>query len=74
MKTINCIIMLLGMCMTINAHRPKTYSDTYRANAHLLLGTQKATYTYKNAEDGIRIYEGSFAHSGSHLDQTFTQK
>lgn len=26
MKTINCIIMLLGMCMTINAQGLKTYS------------------------------------------------
>lgn len=29
MKTINCIIMLLGMCMTINAQSLKTYSGAY---------------------------------------------
>ena len=73
MKTINCIIMLLGMCMTINAQGLKTYSGAYRANAHLLLGTQKATYTYKNAEDGTRIYEGSFAYSCTSRPNLYTK-
>lgn len=73
MKTINCIIMLLGMCMTINAQSLKTYSGAYRANAHLLLGTQKATYTYKNAEDGTRIYEGSFAYSCTSRPNLYTK-
>ena len=48
------------MCMAMSAQGLKTYSGPYRANAHFLLGTQKATYTYKNAEDGTRIYEGNF--------------
>lgn len=51
------------MCMAMNAQGLKTYSGPYRANAHFLLGTQKATYTYKNAEDGTRIYEGNFTYS-----------
>ena len=51
------------MCMTMSAQGLKTYSGPYRANAHFLLGTQKATYTYKNAEDGTRIYEGNFTYS-----------
>ena len=48
--------MFFCMCMAMNAQGLKTYSGPYRANAHFLLGTQKATYTYKNAEDGTRIY------------------
>lgn len=55
--------MLFCMCMAMNAQGLKTYSGPYRANAHFLLGTQKATYTYKNAEDGTRIYEGNFIYS-----------
>lgn len=55
--------MLFCMCMTMNAQGLKTYSGVYRANAHFLLGTQKATYTYKNAEDGTRIYQGNFTWS-----------
>ena len=55
--------MLFCMCMTMSAQGLKTYSGPYRANAHFLLGTQKATYTYKNAEDGTRIYEGNFTYS-----------
>ena len=51
------------MCMAMSAQGLKTYSGPYRANAHFLLGTQKATYTYKNAEDGTRIYEGNFTYS-----------
>ena len=58
-----CIVMLFCMCMTMSAQGLKTYSGPYRANAHFLLGTQKATYTYKNAEDGTRIYEGNFTYS-----------
>jgi len=58
-----CIVMLFCMCMAMNAQGLKTYSGPYRANAHFLLGTQKATYTYKNAEDGTRIYEGNFTYS-----------
>lgn len=58
-----CIAMLFCMCMTMNAQGLKTYSGVYRANAHFLLGTQKATYTYKTAEDGTRIYEGNFTYS-----------
>ncbi len=58
-----CIVMLFCMCMTMSAQGLKTYSGPYRANAHFLLGTQKATYTYKNAEDGTRIYEGNFIYS-----------
>lgn len=58
-----CMVMLLCMCMTMNAQGLKTYSGAYRANAHFLFGTQKATYTYKNAEDGTRIYEGNFTYS-----------
>ena len=55
--------MLFCMCMTMSAQGLKTYSWPFRANAHFLLGTQKATYTYKNAEDGTRIYEGNFTYS-----------
>ena len=58
-----CIVMLFCMGMTMSAQELKTYSGPYRANAHFLLGTQKATYTYKNAEDGTRIYEGNFTYS-----------
>lgn len=58
-----CIVMLFCMGMTMSAQGLKTYSGPYRANAHFLLGTQKATYTYKNAEDGTRIYEGNFTYS-----------
>ena len=57
------VVMLFCMGMTMNAQGLKTYSGAYRANAHFLLGTQKATYTYKNAEDGTRIYEGNFTYS-----------
>lgn len=57
------IVMLFSMSVTMNAQGLKTYSGAYRANAHFLLGTQKATYTYKNAEDGTRIYEGNFTYS-----------
>ena len=38
-----CIAMLFCMCMTMNAQGLKAYSGVYRANAHFLLGTQKAT-------------------------------
>lgn len=58
-----CIVMFFSMCMAMSAQGLKTYSGPYRANAHFLLGTQKATYTYKNAEDGTRIYEGNFTYS-----------
>lgn len=54
-KFLFCIVMLFSMGMTMSAQGLKTYSGPYRANAHFLLGTQKATYTYKNAEDGTRI-------------------
>lgn len=57
------IVMLFGMSVAMNAQGLKTYSGAYRANAHFLLGTQKATYTYKNAEDGTRIYEGNFTYT-----------
>lgn len=68
-----CIAMLLCVCMTMNAQGLKTYSGAYRANAHLLLGTQKATYTYKNAEDGSRIYEGGFAYSCTSRPNLYTK-
>ena len=41
------IVMLFCIGMTMNAQGLKTYSGVYRANAHFLFGTQKATYTYK---------------------------
>lgn len=41
-----CIVMFFSMCMAMSAQGLKTYSGPYRANAHFLLGTQKATYTY----------------------------
>lgn len=68
-----CIAMLFCMCMTMIAQGLKTYSGAYRANAHLLLGTQKATYTYKNAEDSTRIYEGSFAYSCTSRPNLYTK-
>lgn len=62
-KLLFSIVMLFCMGVAMNAQGLKTYSGAYRANAHFLLGTQKATYTYKNAEDGTRIYEGNFIYS-----------
>lgn len=38
-----------------------------------LARTQKATYTYKNAEDGTRIYEGSFAYSCTSRPNLYTK-
>lgn len=66
MKTINCIIMLLGMCMTINAQSLKTYSGSYNDSYYRALSVPKATYTYKNAKDGTRIFEGNFTWQCTH--------
>ena len=62
-----CIAMLFCMCMTMNAQGLKTYSGVYRANAHFLLGTQKATYTYKNAEDGDVPKMGACRYGANHV-------
>lgn len=54
------IVMLFCISMTINAQGLKTYSGKF----NMVLGgfhiPGKATYTYKNADDGTRIYEGNF--------------
>ena len=52
--------MLFCMCMAMNAQRLKTYSGPYNDSRYMALDVPKATYTYKNAEDGTRIFEGNF--------------
>ena len=51
-----CIVMLFCMCMTMNAQGLKTYSGPYNDSRYMALDVPKATYTYKNAEDGTRIF------------------
>lgn len=55
-----CIVMLFCMCMAMNAQRLKTYSGPYNDSRYMALDVPKATYTYKNAEDGTRIFERQF--------------
>lgn len=55
-----CIVMLFCMCMAMNAQGLKTYSGPYNDSRYMALDVPKATYTYKNAEDGTRIFEGNF--------------
>ena len=56
-----CIAMLFCMCMTMNAQGLKTYSGNFSMVAGGFHFPGKATYTYKNADDGTRIYEGNFS-------------
>ena len=49
------------MCMTMNAQGLKTYSGDFSMVAGGFHFPGKATYTYKNADDGTRIYEGNFS-------------
>ena len=56
-----CIAMLFCMCMTMNAQGLKTYSGDFSMVAGGFHFPGKATYTYKNADDGTRIYEGNFS-------------
>ena len=53
--------MLFCMCMTMNAQGLKTYSGDFSMVAGGFHFPGKATYTYKNADDGTRIYEGNFS-------------
>lgn len=62
-KGLFCIVMLFCICVAMNAQGLKTYSGFYKAKNMNLFGTPKATYTYKNAEDGTRIYEGNFTYT-----------
>lgn len=48
------------MCMAMSAQGLKTYSGPYNDSRYMALDVPKATYTYKNAEDGTRIFEGNF--------------
>ena len=61
-----CIVMLFCMCMAMNAQRLKTYSGPYNDSRYMALDVPKATYTYKNAEDGTRIFEGNFTWQCTH--------
>ena len=54
-----CIAMLFCMCMTMNAQGLKTYSGDFSIRLGGFPFSGKATYTYKNADDGTRIYEGT---------------
>lgn len=54
------------MCMAMNAQRLKTYSGPYNDSRYMALDVPKATYTYKNAEDGTRIFEGNFTWQCTH--------
>lgn len=56
-----CIAMLFCMCMTMNAQGLKTYSGNFSMVAGGFHFPGKAIYTYKNADDGTRIYEGNFS-------------
>ncbi len=58
-KFLCCIAMLFCMCVTMNAQGLKTYSGVYTVDDT----PGKATYTYKDADDGTRIYEGNFSFS-----------
>lgn len=54
------VAMLFCVCMTINAQGLKTYSGDFSIRLGGFPFHGKATYTYKNADDGTRIYEGNF--------------
>ena len=72
-----CIAMLFCMCMTMNAQGLKTYSGDFSMVAGGFHFPGKATYTYKNADDGTRIYEGNFRRTRQTLwsaVQMLTQK
>lgn len=56
------LVLFLVIAATMNAQGLKTYSGFYKG-IRLTIGTQKATYTYKDAEDGTRIYEGNFTYT-----------
>lgn len=59
-KLLFCIAMLFCTCMTMNAQGLKTYSGNFNMVVSGFHFPGKATYTYKNANDGTRIYEGNF--------------
>ena len=59
-KLLFSIVMLFCMGMTLNAQGLKTYSGKYNMQIMRLPFPGKATYTYKDADDGTRIYEGNF--------------
>lgn len=54
------VAMLFCVCMTMNAQGLKTYSGDFSIRLGGFPFHGKATYTYKNADDGTRIYEGNF--------------
>lgn len=54
------VAMLFCVCMTMNAQGLKTYSGDFSIRLGGFPFPGKATYTYKNADDGTRIYEGNF--------------
>lgn len=65
-KGLFCIVMLFCICVAMNAQGLKTYSGTYNDSYYRALSVPKATYTYKNAKDGTRIFEGNFTWQCTH--------
>ena len=59
-RVLFCIVMQFCICMAMNAQGLKTYSGSYNMVVSGFHFPGKATYTYKNADDGTRIYEGNF--------------
>lgn len=59
-RVLFCIVMLFCICVAMNAQELKTYSGSYNMVVSGFHFPGKATYTYKNADDGTRIYEGNF--------------
>lgn len=54
------IVMLFSMSVAMNAQGLKTYSGKYSMQIGRIPYQGHATYTYKDADDGTRIYEGNF--------------
>lgn len=65
-RVLFCIVMLFCICVAMNAQGLKTYSGTYNDSYYRALSVPKATYTYKNAKDGTRIFEGNFTWQCTH--------
>ena len=65
-KFLFCIVMQFCICVAMNAQGLKTYSGTYNDSYYRALSVPKATYTYKNAKDGTRIFEGNFTWQCTH--------
>ena len=59
-KLLFSMVMLFCIVMTMSAQGLKTYSGKYNMQVMRFPFQGKATYTYKNADDGTRIYEGNF--------------